>query len=322
MTEDALRDDADHHFIDIERLNTATLEQLLHRAESFLGPDQLRRHRRRLFGETIALLFYEPSTRTRISFELAGKRLGADTILFHDTVSSARKGESIPDTLQTLIAMGIRYFVIRHGENGIMSRLASNLPDGVSLINAGEGTRAHPTQALLDALTLRFHRPEFPLLTVAILGDIRHSRVARSTAFILEKLGIGALRLVAPPPFLPDSTDPMPGDRLSHIETGLAGADVVIALRVQWERLGEGEISISKSEYQHAYRLNRATFERLTKPDAILMHPGPVNWGMELDPDLIQHPGNLIREQVHNGVAVRMAVIDWLRESYFAQRAQ
>ncbi|MGH8161257.1 MAG: aspartate carbamoyltransferase catalytic subunit [Gammaproteobacteria bacterium] len=291
---------------DLTSLDRETLVELLDSAERFLAPEAATAHRKLLAGEAVALLFFEPSTRTRFSFELAARRVGADVIALHESTSSQTKGETLSDTLSTLAAMGARHFVVRHRENGIMATLAANLPPGTTLINAGEGTRAHPTQGLLDAFTIRRHRPEIERLTVTIVGDIAHSRVARSTLSALKGLGVGALHLVGPAEFL-SAPGELPGVATTDLAAGLDGADVVMALRIQHERLGEGQTTDPET-YRKRYGLTIERLERYAKPDVLLMHPGPTNWGVELAPELAHWPRSLIREQVRNGVAVRMAM--------------
>lgn len=296
----------------LAELGRGELEALLERAEAYLASDAASAHRRRLAGEAVALVFCEPSTRTRFSFELAARRLGADVLVLAETASSRVKGETLDDTLATLHAMDCRLFVIRHGEDGIMARLAANRPEGTALISAGEGTRAHPTQGLLDALTVRRHRPDPARLAVAIVGDIAHSRVARSTAVALATLGVTDLRLVGPPALLPAPGE-LPGTPVADLAHGLAGADVVVALRIQRERMAAAELP-EASAYRREFGLDAARLARYAKPDTLLLHPGPVNWGVELERDVIGWRGCLIGEQIRNGVAVRMAVLAWLRE--------
>lgn len=301
--------DTARSLITLDTLDRFTLESLLDAAERYLQPDAATAHRARLAGKAVALLFCEPSTRTRSSFELAARRLGADVLTLDEGTSSRTKGETLADTIATLSAMEARLIVVRHREE-IMHTLATELPAGIALISAGEGTRNHPTQGLLDALTIRRHRPDGEHLAVAIVGDIAHSRVARSTARALTLLGVKDLRLIGPPAFLPTAGD-MPGTPTARLDAGLEGADVVITLRIQHERMMASECP-DIDDYRHEYGLNRARLLAHARPDALLMHPGPVNWGIELDPDLKAWPRNAIEEQIHNGVAVRMAVLDWL----------
>ncbi|MGH8128081.1 MAG: aspartate carbamoyltransferase catalytic subunit [Gammaproteobacteria bacterium] len=297
------------NLITLDTLDRPTLETLLDAAEHYLRPNAATAHRARLAGEAVALLFCEPSTRTRFSFELAARRLGADVLTLNESVSSLTKGETLADTLAALAAMDVRLAVVRHREE-VMQALTAGLSPGSALVSAGEGTRNHPTQGLLDALTIRRHRPDLKRLTVAIVGDIAHSRVARSTARALALLGIGDLRLIGPPAFLPAAGD-MPGTLTTRLDAGLDGADVVMALRIQRERMAASECP-DTTTYRNEYGLNHVRLTAHAKPDVLLMHPGPVNWGVELDPELKAWPHNVIEEQIHNGVAVRMAVLDWL----------
>ncbi len=302
-----------HSLIDLGSLDRAALIELLDSAGSFLGPGAATAHRDRLAGEAVALLFFEPSTRTRFSFELAARRLGADVLTLHENSSSQTKGETLADTLATLAAMGARHFVLRHAENGIMATLSANRPPGTTFVSAGEGTRAHPTQGLLDAFTIRRHRPEIERLAIAIVGDIAHSRVARSAIAALGILGVGDIRLVGPEAFLPAAGEFPGAAATTDLAAGLDGADVVMALRIQRERLGAGETPDPEG-YRKRYGLTIERLDRHAKPDALLMHPGPSNWGVELASELRNWPRSLIHEQVRNGVAVRMAVLARLAE--------
>lgn len=310
---DRMTDDAPQALISLSRLRRPVLEHLLDAAETFLAAGAAASNRDLLAGEAAALVFCEPSTRTRFSFELAARRLGADVLVLEETASSRVKGETLEDTLETLHAMGCRYFVVRHSEDGIMTKLAASLPAGAVLVSAGEGTRAHPTQGLLDTLTIRRHRPDLDRLAVAIVGDVSHSRVARSTAAALAVLGVRDLRLVGPKPFLPASGE-LPGTPITDLARGIKGADVVIALRIQRERMTAAEFP-DPDDYRREFGLSIARLEQHAAAEAILLHPGPVNWGVELEPELAAWPRCLIREQVHNGVAVRMAVLAWLGEN-------
>jgi len=301
--------DAARSLITLEKMDRTTLEALLEAAGRYLAPDAATAHRARLAGEAVALLFCEPSTRTRFSFELAARRLGADVLALDEGASSQTKGETLADTLTTLAAMDVRLAVVRHREP-VMEALAAAVPARTALVSAGEGTRNHPTQGLLDVLTIRRHRADFEKLAVAIVGDVAHSRVARSTVRALTLLGTRDIRLAGPPAFLPAEGD-MPGRPTTDLDAALEGADVVMALRIQRERMAESECP-DLDDYRGRYGLDRARLEARARPETLLMHPGPVNWGVELDPGLRDWPHNLIEEQVHNGVAVRMAVLDWL----------
>lgn len=298
-------------FTDIQQLQAAELRSLIDAARKFLRPGSSVQYRNTLRGEAIVLAFAEPSTRTRFSFELAAKRLGADVVNFNPLHSSQKKGETLIDTFHTFAAMGSRLFVVRHAQEGIMAKLVNHLPDSCRLVSAGEGCRSHPTQGLLDILTILNHRNNLENLAVAIVGDIVHSRVARSTLNALHLLGVKDIRLVGPKCFLPIEDNDVPGIPTSDLRDGLSHADVVIALRIQRERIKGSEIP-DMNDYRKRYGLNRQQLEKYTASGSLLLHPGPVNWGVELDPELINWDRSLIREQVRNGVAVRMAVLSWL----------
>jgi aspartate carbamoyltransferase catalytic subunit len=257
-----------------------------------------------LRGRTVVNLFYEDSTRTRISFEAAAKRLSADVINFSVKGSSVSKGESLKDTALTLQAMGADAVVIRHAASGAPHRLASWV-DG-SVVNAGDGTHEHPTQALLDAYTMRSRLGRLSGLTVAIVGDVLHSRVARSNALLLHTLGAN-VTLVGPPTLLPVGVDAWPVKTSYDLDAVLPTADVVMALRVQRERMDDSYFP-SAREYTRRYGLDAARVRRLPE-HAIVMHPGPMNRGMEIAPEVADSPRSTIVEQVANGVSVRMAVL-------------
>ncbi|HET7844243.1 MAG TPA: aspartate carbamoyltransferase catalytic subunit [Xanthomonadales bacterium] len=260
-----------------------------------------------LRGRTVVNLFFEPSTRTRTSFELAASRLSADVVNFDVGASSTAKGESVLDTLRTLEAMHCDLFVVRHGENGVPEYLASQVGRGVSVINAGDGNHAHPTQGLLDAYTIRARKGEdFSRLKVLIVGDIRHSRVARSNLHALSTLGVGELRVCAPPQLMPDTLE-VPATRCDDLDAALADIDVVVMLRLQKERMDAALIP-STEEYFRRYGLDARRL-KLAKPDAIVMHPGPMNRGVEIASDVADGPQAVILEQVSNGLVVRMAVM-------------
>ncbi|HKS99932.1 MAG TPA: aspartate carbamoyltransferase catalytic subunit [Rugosimonospora sp.] len=257
-----------------------------------------------LRGRTVVNLFYEDSTRTRISFEAAAKRLSADVINFAAKGSSVSKGESLKDTALTLQAMGADAVVIRHPASGAPHRLATWI-DGI-VINAGDGTHEHPTQALLDAYTMRSRLGRLAGLTVAIVGDVLHSRVARSNVLLLSRLGAKVV-LVGPPTLLPVGVDSWPARTSYDLDAVLPGADVVMMLRVQRERM-EDAFFPSAREYSRRYGLDAARMRRLPE-HAIVMHPGPMNRGMEITPDVADSARSTIVEQVANGVSVRMAVL-------------
>jgi len=293
--------------LDIESLDRPEIETILDRAR-FFQPPPYETYRRLdiLRGKTIVNLFFEASTRTRVSFEIAAKRLGADTLSIAASGSSVSKGESLVDTLNTLVAMRPNAIVMRHAASGAPQFLARHLR--IPIVNAGDGTHEHPTQALLDARTILDHRPNLHGLRVAIIGDIAHSRVARSNIHLLAKFG-AEIVLCGPPSLLPRELRYLaPGVSLSYnMNEALRGADVIMMLRVQLER--QHEAPMAASEYFRFYGL-RLEHLKLAKPDAIVMHPGPINRGRELSSEVADSQRSVILNQVENGVAVRMAVLE------------
>jgi aspartate carbamoyltransferase catalytic subunit len=293
--------------LDIESLPGPEIEVILERARFFQPPpNETYRRLDVLRGKTIVNLFFEASTRTRVSFEIAAKRLGADTLTIAAAGSSVSKGESLVDTLNTLVAMRPNAIVMRHAASGAPHFLARHLQ--IPIVNAGDGTHEHPTQALLDARTILDHRPSLTGLRVAIIGDIAHSRVARSNVHLLSKFG-AEIVLCGPAPLLPNELAQLaPGVQLSHnIDEALRDADVIMMLRVQLER--QHEAPMAASEYFRFYGL-RLEHLKLAKPDAIVMHPGPINRGRELSSEVADSQRSVILNQVENGVAVRMAVLE------------
>ena len=264
-----------------------------------------------LHGVAVCTLFFEPSTRTRSSFELAARRLGADVLHFDVSTSSTRKGETDLDTLKNLEAMGIRGFIMRHPDSGAVLRLASQLGQGTTLINAGDGQNAHPTQALQDMLTLRQAKGNnFSDLKVLIVGDIKHSRVARSNLHALRTLKVKEIRVCGPKELLPDDHT-MSGCVVDQdLDAMIDGVDVVMMLRLQHERIEAGIIG-SIDTYVSNYRLDGARLARAAK-DAIVLHPGPINRGIEITDAVVDGPQSWVLRQVANGVAVRMAVLNTL----------
>jgi aspartate carbamoyltransferase catalytic subunit len=260
-----------------------------------------------LHGRTVINLFFEPSTRTRTSFDLAAKRLGANVINFDIASSSTTKGETLLDTVHTLEAMHCDAFVVRHKESGTPEYIAKHLRSHASVLNAGDGNHAHPTQGLLDALTLRRHRPDFSKLTVVICGDIRHSRVARSDVHALRALGAKEIRLCSPLELAP-AADDFPHCRIVHnFDEAIEGADVAIMLRLQKERMQSASIP-SEADYFARFGLSMQRLAR-ADPDCLVMHPGPMNRGVEIQSEVADGPRSLILEQVANGVFVRMAAL-------------
>ncbi len=293
--------------LDIETLNRGEIEAILERAR-FFQPLPREGYRRLdiLRGKTIVNLFFEASTRTRVSFEIAAKRLGADTLSIAAQGSSTSKGESLVDTLNTLAAMRPNAIVMRHAASGAPQFLARHLQ--IPIINAGDGTHEHPTQALLDARTILDRLPALEGLRVAIIGDIAHSRVARSNVHLLSKFG-AEIVLCGPPSLLPRELEQLaPGVRLAYDMTeAIRGSAVIMMLRVQLER--QHEAPMAASEYFRFYGL-RLEHLALAKPDVIVMHPGPINRGRELSSEVADSQRSVILNQVENGVAVRMAVLE------------
>ncbi len=303
------------HLLTLKGLDKDLLISLLDDAERFLSPAGATTTRSSsLAGRTVANLFFEPSTRTRASFDLAGKRLGADVLNLDVNTSSRKKGESILDMIYTLQAMRVDIMVVRDASAGVPAYIARHVNDYVSILNAGESDVSHPTQGLLDLLTIRQHKGHFENLTVTIVGDIAHSRVARSAADGLRTMGVGELRLVCPPALAPDGDD-LPGAQVVHdLDEGLADADVVMALRIQRERIGNLDGIPGIDEYFANYGISHERMKG-AKPDAIVMHPGPMNRGIEIESSLADSPASVITQQVTNGVAVRMAVLEHVSKS-------
>jgi aspartate carbamoyltransferase catalytic subunit len=307
------------HLLTLEGLSAELLTEILDTADalekSLRGPDK---KLATLRGRTIVNLFFEPSTRTRTTFELAAKRLSADVLNLQMAASSTSKGETLFDTLKTLEAMQADMFVVRHEASGAAHFFAQHAAPGVAILNAGDGRHAHPTQGLLDLLTIRRFKGHsgasgndcFRQLRVAIVGDILHSRVARSDIHGLRTLGAAEIRVVAPPTLVPAGIEDM-GVRVCHrIEEGLDGADVVILLRLQKERM-LGAYLPSLGEFHRDYGLTRARLKTMRR-DAIVMHPGPINRGVEIEGDVAYGPQSLILQQVTHGIAVRMAVMSMI----------
>jgi aspartate carbamoyltransferase catalytic subunit len=297
-----------HHLLTLQDLPRSTLVGLLDQAQALQRQATPQALRTELAGRTVINLFFEPSTRTRTSFQLAALRLGADVVNFDASLSSSRKGESLVDTLRNLEAMDARVFVVRHPESGAIAALAGHAGDATRLINAGDGRHAHPTQGLLDMLTIRQHKgDDFSALRIAIVGDVRHSRVARSDLHALHVLGARDVRIAAPPSLLPDAGE-LPQARVcASLAEALDNADVVMTLRLQRERMEEGLVT-SLPDYHRDWGITRARLEG-ARSDAIVMHPGPMNRGVEIDDEVADGTRSVILQQVANGVAVRMAVL-------------
>lgn len=299
------------HLLTLEGMDPADLTALLDRAAEFrvhFASDP--RPLTLLEGRTVVNLFFEPSTRTRMSFELAARRLGAITINFDVATASTRKGETLEDTLATIEAMACDAFVVRHSENGTLQRLAAHARRA-AILNAGDGDRAHPTQGLTDLLTLRDRKDRIAGLDVVICGDIRHSRVARSAIHGLQALGAGRIRLCGPAHLLPDA-DEVPGCELGDdFDAALENADAIMMLRIQKERMRDE--SATGDDYFGRYGLSAARLRR-ARGDAVILHPGPINRGVEIASDVADGPQSVILDQVANGIFVRMAALATLLE--------
>jgi len=296
------------HFLTIEGLSRERLTEILDRAEGFLGvAEQTVKKVPLCRGKIAANLFFETSTRTRTTFELAAKRLSADVLNLNIDTSATAKGETLLDTLRNLEAMHVDMFVVRHPESGAAHFIAEHAHPHVSVINAGDGRHSHPTQGMLDMFTIRRHKGDLGSLCVAVVGDILHSRVARSQLRALHTLEAGEVRIVAPQTLIPAQVQTL-GARVFHdLRAGVRDADVIIMLRLQRERM-QGAMLPSEHEY---FRLFGLTEERLAaaRPDAIILHPGPINRGVEMDSQVADSPRSVILEQVSNGIAVRMAIM-------------
>src|SRR5476651_2913872 len=296
------------HLLGIEGLSPETISGLLDLSETYIDQNRsIDKRRDKLAGRTVINLFFENSTRTRTSFEVAAKRLGSDVINMDVATSSVKKGETLLDTAMTLNAMRPDAIVVRHAESGAVNLLSQKVD--CSVINAGDGQHEHPTQALLDALTIRRRKGAIENLTVAICGDILHSRVARSNIILLNTLG-ARVRVVAPSTLLPSGIERMGVEVTRDMREGLAGTDIVMMLRLQRERMN-GSFVPSTQEYFAYYGLDQKKLA-YARPDALVMHPGPMNRGVEIDSIVADGAQSLIREQVEMGVAVRMAVLEAL----------
>ena len=297
------------HLLGIEGLSPHEITYLLDRAETYVGGNRLTDKKKSVLrGRTLINLFFEDSTRTRTSFELAGKRLGGDVINMSVATSAIKKGETVIDTAMTLNAMHADVLVVRHSASGAVKLLSEKV--NCAVINAGDGSHEHPTQALLDALTIRRRKGAISGLLVAICGDITHSRVARSNIHLLTTMG-ARVRLVAPKTLLPAEAERLGVEVFHDMSAGLAECDIVMMLRLQTERM-HGAFFPSLREYFHFFGLDYGKLAK-AKPDALIMHPGPMNRGVEIDSEVADDIGrSAIREQVEMGVAVRMACLETL----------
>jgi len=297
-----------HHFIDIDSLDRELLTQILDTAEGFAGVGGRTVKKVPLLrGKTVANLFFENSTRTRTAFELAAKRLSADILNVDLVTSSTKKGESLLDTLHVLEALQCDMFIVRHGDSGAAHFIARHVSPGINIINGGDGQHSHPTQGMLDMFTIRRHKGDFANLCVVIIGDIRHSRVARSDISALVKLGAGEIRVVGPRTLIPADVESLGVTVFPTLDKALIGADVVMGLRLQKERMLSATVP-SSSEFYRTYGLSPERLA-LAKPDALVMHPGPTNRGVEIAGSVADGAQSVILEQVTYGIAVRMAVM-------------
>ena len=296
------------HLLTIDGLSKKLLTELLDSAEHFatVGERAIKKVPL-LQGRTIVNLFFEPSTRTRSTFELAAKRLSADVLNIQASTSSTTKGETLLDTLATIQAMRVDMFVIRHSASGAAHFFAQHAAEGVGILNAGDGRHAHPTQALLDMFTLRRHRPDFSKLVVTIIGDILHSRVARSDIHALRILGAKEIRVAAPRSLIPVGVENLGVKVFNDVDAALEGSDVAMLLRMQNERMS-GQFISGSSEFHRRFGMTQNRLNRMNK-DALIMHPGPFNRGVEIQGNLAYGDRSLILQQVENGIAVRMAAM-------------
>lgn len=294
------------HFLTTEGLSHSLMTQIMDRAEQFLGEDPRQLKKMPLLkGKSIVNLFFENSTRTRTTFEIAAKSLSADVVSLDISTSATAKGESLLDTLKNLEAMGADLFVVRHNQSGAPHFIAEHCTPNLAIVNAGDGLHAHPTQAMLDMFTIRQQKGDIANLKVAIIGDIRHSRVVRSQVHALAGLGCKDIRLIGPGTLLP--REGLAGSLHDDLRSGIENADVVICLRLQKERMASALLP-SEAEFHRDYGM---TMQRLAwaAPGAIVMHPGPINRGVEIDSELADSERSVILQQVTNGIAVRMAVL-------------
>ncbi|WP_061238554.1 aspartate carbamoyltransferase catalytic subunit [Ectopseudomonas composti] len=308
------------HFLSLDGLPRELLTEILDTADSFLevGARAVKKVPL-LRGKTVCNVFFENSTRTRTTFELAAQRLSADVISLNVSTSSTSKGETLFDTLRNLEAMAADIFVVRHADSGAAHFIAEHVCPNLAIINGGDGRHAHPTQGMLDMLTIRRHKGDFENLSVAIVGDILHSRVARSNMLALKTLGCPDIRVIAPKTLLPIGLEESYGVRVfSDANEGLKDVDVVIMLRLQRERM-QGGLLPSEGEF---YRLFGLTEQRLklAKPDALVMHPGPINRGVEIESAVADGPQSVILNQVTYGIAIRMAVLSMAMSGQNVQR--
>jgi len=293
------------HLLSINGLDKKLIEQIFNDADKFLETKDSKYTS--LNGKTVCNLFFENSTRTQTTFEIAAKRLSANVINLDIATSSQSKGESILDLINNLIAMSVDIFVIRHSEPGIPELVAKNIQSNAHIINAGDGDREHPTQGLLDAFTIRKYKKEFSNLKVAIVGDIQHSRVAKSEINILSILGAKEIRVIGPKSLMPENINDFNVKVFHNMEKGLKDVDAIMMLRIQKERMTKDTIP-SESEYFNSFGLNQERL-KLAKKDCLVLHPGPINRGIEIESSIADGKQSVILDQVKFGIAIRMAVM-------------
>ena len=296
------------HLLSIQEMDVSLIKDIFIRADKFLINNQSISKYDVLQGKTICNLFFENSTRTQTTFEIAAKRLSADVINLDIATSSQSKGESILDLINNLIAMGVSIFVVRHSKPGIPAKIAQNIKNMAHVINAGDGNKEHPTQALLDAYTIRSYKKKFDGLKVAIVGDIEHSRVAKSEIYILNKLGVKEVRVIGPESLMPKNINDLNIKAFSSMNEGLKNVDAILMLRIQKERMRKNTIP-SEKEYFKTYGLNEERL-KFAKKDCLVLHPGPINRGVEIDSLVADGKQSVILQQVKNGIAIRMAVME------------
>jgi len=296
------------HLLSIQEMDVSLIKDIFIRADKFLINNQSISKYDVLQGKTICNLFFENSTRTQTTFEIAAKRLSADVINLDIATSSQSKGESILDLINNLIAMGVSIFVVRHSKPGIPAKIAQNIKNMAHVINAGDGNKEHPTQALLDAYTIRSYKKKFDGLKVAIVGDIEHSRVAKSEIYILNKLGVKEVRVIGPESLMPKNINDLNIKAFSSMNEGLKNVDAILMLRIQKERMRKNTAP-SEKEYFKTYGLNEERL-KFAKNDCLVLHPGPINRGVEIDSLVADGKQSVILQQVKNGIAIRMAVME------------
>jgi aspartate carbamoyltransferase catalytic subunit len=303
------------HFLDVDQLSSSMVLELIERALFFKLSSQNQAPSYPTYpGVVLLQVFYENSTRTQLSFDLAAKNLGLTVLSLDPKRSSESKGEAMQDMCQTFAAMGVRLMVIRHPEDGALQQLSRVIPESLQLVNAGDGMHAHPTQAMLDMMTIIEHKLKPQDIKIAVVGDIRHSRVAQSLQCLCRVLQVGELALIGPEAWLPKNI--IYGEATSSLQKGLDQADVVMTLRVQHERFSDDE-ACDLLAYRENYAITSSSL-LYAKPGARVMHPGPINRGVEIDSDVADGPQSCILQQVQNGVFMRMAILEWLiRASFF-----